>query len=231
MAKRMQEQKEEETIVAKSNSSAMKLSSHVPTSSSSAKSPIASKSMGTLIVTERMRRNSKSDAASSSQVRLQMDTVTEKLVATNKESGDVDLSEPETGSLHEEEVTERPVAYKTAGERPYASSKSDHLEVQKLKEWNGHIIDTFLQPQFIIWNQSCRSSGISTDENMTTLWMIWTWMWLFGAFFREPLFKQQFILDKTMWRIYDSRRIFGTVKDSYSMKTKNLSVNKKKSLV
>ena len=43
MAKRMQEQKEER-IVAKSKPAAMNLSSHVPASSSSAKSPIASKS-------------------------------------------------------------------------------------------------------------------------------------------------------------------------------------------
>ena len=43
MAKRMQEQKGEERSVAKSKSTATSLSSHVPTSSSSAKSPIASK--------------------------------------------------------------------------------------------------------------------------------------------------------------------------------------------
>ena len=46
MAKGMQEQKGEERSVAKSKSTAMNLFSHVPTSSSSAKSPIASKSPG-----------------------------------------------------------------------------------------------------------------------------------------------------------------------------------------
>ena len=70
MAKRMQEQKGGEKIVAKSKSTAMNLSSHVLASSSSAKSPIASKSPGILIATgtpeSRTRRNSKSDAASSS---------------------------------------------------------------------------------------------------------------------------------------------------------------------
>ena len=74
MAKRMQEQKEER-IVAKSKSTAMNLSSHGPASSSSAKSLIASKSPGILTATgkpeSRMRRNAKSDAASSSQARLQ----------------------------------------------------------------------------------------------------------------------------------------------------------------
>ena len=75
MAKRIQEQKGEERSVAKSKSAAMNVSSHVPTSSSSSKSLIASKSPGILIATakpeSRMRRNSKSDAASSSQARME----------------------------------------------------------------------------------------------------------------------------------------------------------------
>ena len=69
----------------------------------------ASKSPGILIAEEKleskMRRNSKSDAASSSQVRLQdayfgrlMDTATVKLVTTKEESRDVDFAEPETWS-------------------------------------------------------------------------------------------------------------------------------------
>ena len=93
MAKRIQEQKGEERSVAKSKSTTMNLSSHAPTSSSSAKSPIAFKSPGMRIATgkpeSRMRRNSKSDTASSSQVRLKdaylgglMDTATGKPVAT-----------------------------------------------------------------------------------------------------------------------------------------------------
>ena len=87
MAKRMQEQKGEERSVTKSKSTA---TTHVLTSSSSAKSPIASQNPGTLVASgkpeSRMRRNSKSAAASSSQVRLQdayfggmMDTATGKL--------------------------------------------------------------------------------------------------------------------------------------------------------
>ena len=82
----------------------MKLFSHVPTSSSSAISPIASKSLGILIAQvkpeSRMRRNSESDAASSSQARLKdayfgglLDTATGELVAAKEESGDVDPSE------------------------------------------------------------------------------------------------------------------------------------------
>ena len=74
-----------------------------------AKSPTASKGPEILIASgkpdSRMRINSTSDAASSSQVRLQdacvggsMDTTTGKPVATKEESGDVDLSESETWS-------------------------------------------------------------------------------------------------------------------------------------
>ena len=133
MAKRMLEQKREERSVAKSKSTAMHLSSHVPTSPSSAKSPIASKSPGILISQEkpesRMRGNSESDATSSSQARLKdaylgglMDTATGKPVATKEESGDVDLSESETRS--EEDVTGKRVAYETAAVKPYAPSQS-----------------------------------------------------------------------------------------------------------
>ena len=106
--------------MAKSKSTAMNLSSHVPTRSSSAKSLIASKSPGILTATgkleNRMRGNSESDAASSSQARLEdaylgglTDKAKEKPVATKEEPGDVDLSESETGS--EENVTGKPVAY------------------------------------------------------------------------------------------------------------------------
>ena len=130
--------------MAKSKSTATNLSSHVLTSSSSAKSPIASKSPGILIAAgkpeSKTRRNSKSDAASSSQARLKdayfgelMDTATRKPVATKEESGDADLPESENRSLHEEEVTGRPVAHKTAAEKPLHPVNQTAREVPKLK--------------------------------------------------------------------------------------------------
>ena len=88
MAKRMQEQKEEDRIVAKSKPTAM--------SSSSVNSPIASESPGILEASTgkpdaRARSNSKPDAASSSQGWLEdahfsrlMVKVAGKLVATDK---------------------------------------------------------------------------------------------------------------------------------------------------
>ena len=185
MAKRKQEQKGEERSMAKSKSTAMNLSSHGPTSSSTVKSPIASTSPGILTATgkpeSRMRRNSKSDAASSSQARLEdaylgglMDTATEKPVATKEESGDVDLSESETWSFHEEEVTERRVAYETAtGNLEYPANQKT-WEIPKLKEKNGHTIYTFLQIPCLAWKQSSRSSDKSTNESPRTQWRTWT---------------------------------------------------------
>ena len=64
-----------------------------------------------------------------------MDTATEKPVATKKES-DVDLSESETWSLHEE-VTGRPVAYKTATVKSFASSESES------KSWKNRMVTQF----------------------------------------------------------------------------------------
>ena len=105
------------------------------------KSPIASNSPGKLIASgkpeSRVRRNSKSDAASGSQVRLQdayfgglMDTATGKLVATKEGQ------EMWTWS-QEEAVTERPIAHETATGKHCASSKPDCQGGPKaeIKEW------------------------------------------------------------------------------------------------
>ena len=65
------------------------------------------------------------------------DTATGKPVATKEESGDVDLSESETGCFQEEAVTGRPVACEKATGKPNASSKSDHPVSPKAErtEW------------------------------------------------------------------------------------------------
>ena len=144
MAKRMQEQKGEEKFLAKLKSTAMNLSSHVPTSSSSAESPIASKSLGILTATEklesRMRRNSKSDTASSSQVRLQdaylgrlIDTAMVKLVR---------IWNPEPSSRRSDD---RLLIKQLLG-NPMHPVNQTTREIQKLKEKNGHTICVCLQP-------------------------------------------------------------------------------------
>ena len=101
MAKRMQEQKEEERIVGKSRPTARNLSSTVPASSSSANSPIASripgilKASGRQIVSSgrlgvRSNQNSNPDAASSSQGWQRdapLDISTGELVGTCRHEG------------------------------------------------------------------------------------------------------------------------------------------------
>ena len=135
MAKRVQEQKEEERIVAKSRPTAMNLSSTVPASSSSAKDPIASKSPEKLIASgkpeSRVRRNSKPDAASSSQVELQdahlgglMENFAGKPVAKNQVLWE--FFDSESWSNHDDEVTAKPVTHKTATGKPVASSNSEN---------------------------------------------------------------------------------------------------------
>ena len=117
--------------------------------------------------------------------------------------------------IHRSGVTGKPVGNSSV---KHAKTDSNHAHQSRSDQY----------PQFTIRKLSSRSPGRSTDENMTILWMIWTWIWLFGAYFWMPLFERQFILDKTMRRIYDTWRIiFGTVWDSYSMKVENWSVNKR----
>ena len=75
MEKRIQDQKEEERVVSKSRSAVMNPSSFIATSSSTASSPIASKSLGMPIASgkpdSRMSIEASSfDAVSTSQVRL-----------------------------------------------------------------------------------------------------------------------------------------------------------------
>ena len=162
----------------------MNLSSRVPASFSTAKIPIASKSPVIFTATgkpeSRMRRNSKSDAASSSQVKLQdaylgglMDEATGKLVATKEESGAVDLSESETWSFHEEEVTERPVACKTAKGKPGASSESENSGNPKaeIKEWTHNL---HISPDAVPHMETVFSIvKKSTNESPRTQWMTW----------------------------------------------------------
>ena len=162
----------------------------------------------------KMRRNSKSDAASSFEVRLRdgylggfMAKATGQLVATKEESGDVDLAESDTWCLHEKAATGRAVAYKTVTVKPYAPSQSACQGRPKAEntEWS-HTLR--VSPATIdhseavfsivrrIYRQEHDDPMDHLDVNMPT-WGI----------FLKPLFQQQSILNKTMTRIYITWRI------------------------
>ena len=82
-----------------------------------------------------------------------MDTATRKPAAPKKESGDVDLSESETGS--EEDVTRKPIAEKTAAGKPYAPSISDCQRRPKAEN--------------IKWSQSTRVSSHNSSYGSSLL--------------------------------------------------------------
>ena len=100
MAKRVQEQKEEERIVAKSRPTAANLSSHVPASSSSAKNLITSSDP------EKLKAAGKQASRTRSQVKLKdvyldglMDESAGKSVATEENQVLWEFSDPNPGSF------------------------------------------------------------------------------------------------------------------------------------
>ena len=241
----MQEQKRERRV-AKSKSTAMNLSSHVPASSSSAKTPIASKSPGILTAQgkpeSRMRKIQSPTQRRVLKRDCKMHTLAgwwtqprRNLSLQKRNQGMWTFPNLEPGVFKKRQSWGDPLATGNPRDPVNQTARED----QKLKEKNGHTILKCLQPQVIIRKQYSRSSGRSTDENTMTLWMICTGTWLFwgislNATLRAALHLGQdyFILDKTMRWIYDTWRIiFGTVWDSYSAKLEDWSVIKKKSLV
>ena len=178
---------------------------------------------------ERMRRNSNSDAASSSQVKLQdaylgglMDKATVKLVATEEESGDVDLSESETWSFHEEEVTGRPVADKQLQGNLEHPANQETRKTQKLKEKNGHSETVF---SIVIKNYKREPADPMEDLDVNAA--IW------GIFLNTTLqapvhLGQEYEVNLRFVKNHLWKSLVGTVK---SMKLKDWSVIKQKSLV
>ena len=123
MAKRMQEQKDEERSVAKSKSTATNLSSHVLTSSSSVNHPIASKSPGILTAKKFKTRRSVEFSSGLQDAYLGglMDRVAGKLAATDESQEFCEFCESESWSNHEKEVTGKPVAHENVTGKLVAS--------------------------------------------------------------------------------------------------------------
>ena len=233
MVKRMQEQKGEEITVAKSRLMA---------SSSSSKDPIASKSPVKLMASgkpeSRVRRNSKPDAASSSQVKLQdaylgglMEKIAEKPVATDANQVLWEFSESESWSNHESEVTEKLDTHEAATGKPVASSNSGNSGNPQVESRNWPH-NFHMSPAVVPRMDTVFSILRSTTESPRTTLTTSTWTRLFGAYFWIPLFKLQFILVKTMRRIYDlSRVISGCLWNSFLKTLKNWSRIRQKSMV
>ena len=148
MAKRVQEQKEEDRVTANSEPTTMNLTSTVSTSSSSVNNPIAPKSPGILKASTgkldaRARRNSKPDAASRSQGRLKdaylgglMVGVAGKPAATDESQKSLEVSlESESWSDHEKKVSGKLCA--ESAQKPEKITRLQgnmlHPEIQRLQ--------------------------------------------------------------------------------------------------
>ena len=97
-----------------------------------------------------------------------------KPVVTKEESGTVDLSESETWSFHEEEVTEKPRAYKTDTGKLGASSKSENSGNPKAERKEGPH-NLHMSPVKVPHTDAAFSIvRKSTNESPRTQWRIWT---------------------------------------------------------
>ena len=205
MAKRMQEQKREEIIVAKSKSKVMNLSATFSASSSSAKDTIASKLPVKLIASgkldARRRRNSKPDAASSPQGRLKdaylgglMVKVAVKLAATDKSQESWKFSE--SWSNHEKEMTVKLVTPRNSGTSENSGAGS--------RKWphNFYMSSAVVPHMDEVYSIVRKIHGLSqtVDLNDREHRCMGEKSW-------TSHFKQQFILVETSWRIYDVPRI------------------------
>ena len=187
-----------------------------------------------------MRRNSKSDEASSSQVRLQdaylgglMDTATGKLVATKDESGDVNLSESETWSYQEEAVLGRPIAHKKATAKPYASSVSDCRGSPKAEktEWSHslHVSPATIHHLEAVFSIVRGIHGREHDDPMDDLDVnVAIWTTFLNATHRAAVHLGQ-DYEANLW--YVKNNLSNSVGQLFNETGKLISEQKKKSLV
>ena len=222
MATRIQEQKEER-VVSKSRPAMMNMSSFLATSSSSASSPIASKSPGMPIASEKPNSRmsvepSSFDAASTSQVRHKDAYLAVWGKAgwdpSHQEEDSEDSDNPAAGTWYYKEES---VALHTEPVLQFTR------KVRRIEMRHGTTISTYRRTHPIMWKPSSPWSGKSMDVNLAILWKIWMWIWIFGECSWIPLFEQQFISEKTMTRIYITRRtISGTLWDNFFWEIKRL---------
>ena len=103
--------------------------------------------------------------------------------------------------------------------------------ILKLKEGTVHIISTYPLKSCFTWTKSIWLWETLTIEDIRMKWRTSMWTRPFGERLWIPLFKQQFILVRTVIRIYDLLRIISGVLWSFSKKLKNWSRIRQKSMV
>ena len=229
MAKSIRNQKEE-GVVSKSPPAMMNMSSFIATSSSAASSPIASKSPGMPIASGKPDsmmsvEPSSFDAASTSQVRLK-DAYFGGL--TEEQRWDPSQQEEEYS-----EDSDNPVAgtwyYKgeLVGQNNKAWRNPLHKDpvlqltrkIKRIRKRHGTTISTYRRTHRTAWKPSSPWVMKIYGKPPAILRKIWMWIWLFCECLWIPLFEQQFISEKTMARIFITRRtISGTLWNTYLVK-------------
>ena len=186
MAKRIQDQREEERVVSKSRPAAMNLSSFIATSSSTASSPIASKSPGMPIASgkpdSRMSiKPSTFNAASTSQVRLKdayLGGLMEKQrgdPSHQEEEDSEDSNNPAAGTWYYKgnKLHPLPRTTKLGGNTlAHGASSSVDKESQKDTEatWRHYLQ---ISPHTsITWKPSSPWSGKSMENHLAIQWKI-----------------------------------------------------------
>ena len=185
MANRIQEQKKEERVVSKSRPAAMNKSSFIATSSSTASSPIASKSPGIPIASRKPDSRmgiepSSFDAASTSQVRpkdAHLGGLMEKQQRNpshqeEEDSEDSDNPEAEIWYYKGKQVTGKPVAQNSkAWEQPLAHGASPSVDKESQKGYRSDMetLSPHIATHIPLWKPSCPWSGKSTADNLAIL--------------------------------------------------------------
>ena len=179
----------------------------------------------------RMRRNSESDAASSSQARLQdaylgglMDTATGKLAATRGESGE----NLKPGVFKKRQSWRNPSLVKNLREKPNASSKSDCQGGPKAerKEWshNLHVSPATVHHTEALFS-IIRGKHDDSMDDLDVKLAIW------GIFLNTTLRAAVHLGQDREANLRYVKNHFWNSVDSCSMKMRSWSANKKKTLV
>ena len=189
-----------------SRPAAMNLSSFVATSSSTASSPIASKSPWMPIASgepdSRMSVEPSSfDAASTSQVRLK-DAYLGGLVEKQRgdpshqeEEDSEDYDNPEGGTWYYkgEPVTQNSEAWENLLHTEPVLQLTK--KVKRIQKRHGTTTSKYRQTHRTMWKPPSPRTGKSVEDNLAILWKIWMVIWLFGESSWIPLLEQHVLSD------------------------------------
>ena len=241
MAKRIQDQKEEAKVASKSRPAAMNLSSYIATSSSTASSPIASKSLWMPTASgkpdSRMSVDPSSfDAAWTCQVRLKdanFGGFTEKQRRSRSHQAEEDSEDSGTTKGNKLRWNPLPKTVKFGCNSPCTQSQFFRWQ-EKIQERHGTTTSKYRQTHPIIWKPSSpmvkKIYGRQLGDPMKDLDVNLPIWWQFMNATLQAAVHHEKDYDTNLSTIREET-ISGILCDNYSMKQKDWSVINQKSLV